>query len=213
VRLELSKTRDAFESAEFWLLKGQAIHTKIQSDKPFMLTAQDTNMVALDFYLSGVKSDPKHYGCVYNVACSYFMESKFVNALKWFDLALRLRPNDGDSLLGKAIVLLKLGKHDEAIKLAEYLYSNKSITTSGMQTSYQPEQFTLLYCVCCKINNDHERAFQVYREMSGGIRKRWAQKLRDGTTSLMLLPLEKNRRRIESIVGNFEEHVCLFNRF
>jgi len=93
-----------------------------------MRTAQDTNMIALDFYLSGVKSDPKHYGCVYNVACSHFMESKFVNALKWFDIALRLRPNDADSLLGKTVALLKLGKHNEAIKLTEYLYSNKGTT-------------------------------------------------------------------------------------
>jgi hypothetical protein len=35
---------------------------------------KDSNNIALDYYLSGVKIDPRHFGCVYNVACSYYFE-------------------------------------------------------------------------------------------------------------------------------------------
>ena len=113
--------KDVFECADFWLLKGQAIHAKLASGKTFHITGQDTNIVALDYYLSGVKTDPKHFGCVYNVACSFFMESKFLNALKWFKLALKLKVDSGDSMFGKAITCLKLGKLNDALQTIQYL--------------------------------------------------------------------------------------------
>lgn len=102
--------KDIFGSAEFWLLKGQAIHTKLASGKLNHITGLDTNVVALDYYLSGIKTDPKHYGCAYNVACAFYMEDKFLNALKWFEISLKLKPDDCDSLFGRAMSCLKLGR-------------------------------------------------------------------------------------------------------
>lgn len=54
--------KNIFKCANFWLSKGVLIQTK----------GQENHHEALDYYLSGVKIDPRHYGCVYNVACSYF---------------------------------------------------------------------------------------------------------------------------------------------
>jgi hypothetical protein len=46
----------------------------------------------LEYYLSGVKINPSHFGCIYNAACSYYFANKFCNSLKWFDLALKIEP-------------------------------------------------------------------------------------------------------------------------
>lgn len=79
----------------------------------------DSNSVALDYYLSGVKFDPRNYGCIYNAGCSYFYEQKYKNALKWFDLALKVNPSSIDSSLGKSLSLLKLGCFKEALTAIE----------------------------------------------------------------------------------------------
>lgn len=79
------------------------------------MTGLDTNIVALDYYLSGVKTDPRHFGCVYNVGCSFFMEGKYLNALKWFELAIKINPLVPDSFFGKAITCLKLGRYEKAL--------------------------------------------------------------------------------------------------
>lgn len=70
----IPKNEDIFKNAEFWMYKGLGILSLKQN--------------ALDYFLSGVKIDPKHYGCAYNCAYSYFADRKYRNALKWFDLAL-----------------------------------------------------------------------------------------------------------------------------
>jgi tetratricopeptide (TPR) repeat protein len=81
-----------------------------------MLTGQDTNIVALDYYLTGVKTDPRHFGSAYNVACSFYIEGWYLNAFKWFNLALKLSPLSNDSLFGKTLTCLKLGKYELALQ-------------------------------------------------------------------------------------------------
>lgn len=104
--------KDIFKCAEFWLSKGFLIQTKTKSSGA---TGVDSNNVALDYYLSGVKIDPRHFGCIYNAACSYFFEKKFLNAVKWFDLALKIDPLSKDSFFGKTVTCLKLGQYTEAL--------------------------------------------------------------------------------------------------
>ena len=39
------------------------------------ITKDDTkglNAIAVDYYLSGIRADPHHYGCAYNIAASHF---------------------------------------------------------------------------------------------------------------------------------------------
>ena len=69
--------------------KGVLIQTK-KSQGDSLDHDKDSNNIALDYYLSGVKIDPRHFGCVYNVGCSYFFEKKYLNALKWFELAIKI---------------------------------------------------------------------------------------------------------------------------
>lgn len=71
-------------------------------------------MVALDYYLSGVKIDSTHIGCVYNIACCHYSTNKFCNAEKWFKLAIQVHPGYQDSYVGLTMTCLRLGKYLEA---------------------------------------------------------------------------------------------------
>ena len=121
IKLSLFKSKenkiekDIFKDANFWLSKGLLIQTKGVVDNP----SAEVNSAALDYYLSGVKIDPRHYGCVYNAACSYFNDGKFTNALKWFEIASKIDPQSQDSHFGKSVTCLKLGQYSEALEVCE----------------------------------------------------------------------------------------------
>ena len=58
---------DIFKNAEFWCNKGCII----LGDK------SSSHAVALDYYISGVKIDPSHFGCIYNIGCCHFLAKKY----------------------------------------------------------------------------------------------------------------------------------------
>jgi tetratricopeptide (TPR) repeat protein len=96
------ENQDIFKNAEFWLEKGINIQSSQRKNA-------DANNVALDYYLSGVKIDPCHLGCTYNVGCCHYFNGKFVNARKWFSLAIKVNSEHLDSYFGLAASCLKLG--------------------------------------------------------------------------------------------------------
>lgn len=107
--------KDIFKNADFWMSKGVLIQTKKSHGNSLQGNDKDSNNVALDYYLSGVKIDPYHFGCVYNVGCSYYFDKKYLNALKWFELAIKIDANCQDSFFCKAATCLKLGLYEQAI--------------------------------------------------------------------------------------------------
>jgi tetratricopeptide (TPR) repeat protein len=87
------------KNADFWMQQGYKVQSKITND-------QDTkglNSISLDYYLSGVRADPTHYGCTYNIACSYFKQANYLNAFKWFQIAIKLSPLSKECYYGKAV--------------------------------------------------------------------------------------------------------------
>lgn len=78
--------------------------------------------MALDYYLSGIKIDPQHIGCIYNVGCCQFAIGRFSNAEKWFHFAIQVDPQHQESYMGLTISLLKVGKYQEALTAIETLY-------------------------------------------------------------------------------------------
>lgn len=86
-------TENIFKNATFWFQKGYLIQTNSAKDSKGGKDGKDNvDAVALDYYLSGVKIDPYHLGCVYNVGCCYYFTQKFTNAEKWFNLAIKVDP-------------------------------------------------------------------------------------------------------------------------
>lgn len=75
---------DIFKSADYWLSKGYIMQSQ--------LMGESQKVTPLSYYLAGVKIDPKHFGCVYNSGCCFFLDGKYKNAKKWFDLSLKLKP-------------------------------------------------------------------------------------------------------------------------
>jgi Tfp pilus assembly protein PilF len=75
----------------------------------------------MDYYLSGVKIDPGHLGCIHNVGCCQYSCGKYTNAEKWFNLAIKVDPLFQDSYLGSTISSLKLGKYEVAFQTIKTL--------------------------------------------------------------------------------------------
>ncbi len=155
----------------------------------------------MDYYLSGVKIDPKHFGCVYNVACSYYFEEKYINSLKWFELAMKIDPKSQDCYFGKTACCLKLGKFEQALNAIDEL-DNQVLWTSEI---YKKEQCTFLHAVCSRIMNNLSKSNLLYSKLSEGIRKQQQKNLVNITGSVMLLPLHNSRRHIESLITDFVE--------
>jgi tetratricopeptide (TPR) repeat protein len=110
---------------------------------------------ALDYFLSGVKIDPQHYGCAYNCAYSYFVDLKYRNALKWFDLALKLKQTD-EALYGKAIVSFKLDLVKES-QQAVSLIVNKS------------QEHQMLLLLTHRLLGQHKEASLLYQTFKEAI--------------------------------------------
>ena len=106
---------DIFKSAEFWLSKGFGIQSRAHQSGN-RKTASEADNVALDYYLSGVKIEPSHYGCVYNAGCCHFFTGKFQNARKWFHLTTQVNPMCPDGYYCKALACLRLGLYEEALE-------------------------------------------------------------------------------------------------
>lgn len=70
--------QQAFQDAEFWFGKGFAMQKK------------DGVEVALDYYLQGVRCNPRGFPCVFNLACVYSQLDRHSNAKKWFNLAIKI---------------------------------------------------------------------------------------------------------------------------
>jgi tetratricopeptide (TPR) repeat protein len=192
---EKISSSNIFESAEFWLSKGVLIQTQNQTEQ--------ANKEALNYYFSGVKFDPKHFACVYNIACCYFFDFKFSNAKKWFDLALNLNPESQDAIFGKVVCCLKLGLFQEAVS---------AIDSSTYDSAfYSKEQFTLLAAICHKTVYNDSRVLQLYSDLQEGIRMSHCVQVKLATCSLILLPLNPNRKQVQQTIQNFLELVHLHN--
>lgn len=96
------KFQNVFQDAEFWFGKGYAMQ-KI-----------DGVEVALDYYIKGIRCNPSHFACVFNLACVYSILDRHCNALKWFNLAIKISPNSADSYYGSALSSFKLKNFFEA---------------------------------------------------------------------------------------------------
>ncbi len=64
--------------------------------------------------MHGIRANPKHYACTYNVACAYHKLNKHNNAIKWFSHACKLQNDNSDPYYGKALSFFKLSKYQEA---------------------------------------------------------------------------------------------------
>ena len=74
---------------------------------------------ALDYYYQGLRIQPRHFGCCFNVATIFLRKNKFKNAQKWFHMATKLDKESKVAYLGLAVSSLKLGQHQYCIQQIE----------------------------------------------------------------------------------------------
>jgi tetratricopeptide (TPR) repeat protein len=80
----------------------------------YAMQLKDGTEAALDFYLSGIRCTTTNFPCVYNLACVYATLQKHTNALKWFNVAIKIDPNSMDAYYGSALSSFKMKRFQEA---------------------------------------------------------------------------------------------------
>ncbi|CDW89383.1 tpr domain containing protein [Stylonychia lemnae] len=85
-----------FQDADYWHHRG------------IQLQHHEDVEVSIDYYLHGIRANPRHFGCIYNVACVYQQLDKHLNAIKWFRFASLMQQFTADPYFGCAISLFKL---------------------------------------------------------------------------------------------------------
>ena len=103
----------------------------ISGQKTEGVAKQDCHTVALDYYLSGLKINPSHLGCIYNVGCCHYFTKKYANAEKWFSLAIKADPSFLDSYIGKTVACIKLGRYEDAIATISILNTRQEWTSTS----------------------------------------------------------------------------------
>jgi len=95
---------NSFHDPEFWFSKG------------FSMQQKDGTEAALDYYLQGIRCSSSHFPCVYNLACVYANLEKHQNALKWFNIAIKIDPNSTDAYYGSSLSSFKMKRFKEAFE-------------------------------------------------------------------------------------------------
>ena len=94
---------------------------------------------------------------------------------------------------------LKLGLYKEALKTItdlQDLFADKEWTS----TQYTRQQMVLLNSVCLKLLEKWDEAFALYASLRGDIKTEEKHKVKDLVVSVLLLPLEKSKIRLEDSV-------------
>ena len=118
-----------FESAEYWLSKGLQAQTyqsplqviqatqmdpseRKRPNQAFKTHKQELEACdqALDFYFQGLRLDPFHFGCCFNVGVTYLQKGMNLNAQKWFAFARMIDIDRKEPYLGEAISSFKVGQ-------------------------------------------------------------------------------------------------------
>ncbi|CDW89030.1 tpr domain containing protein [Stylonychia lemnae] len=159
------KTRQqVFQDAEFWLTKG------------FLMQRSEGTEVALDYYKHGIRVNPWNFPCVYNLACVYSHLNQNNNARKWFNLAIKIAPNEADSYFGSAI---------SSFKLRDY--------KSALQTLQSKPEFS---------TPESERE---YKSLERQLKLQEGKQLIKYVFSIMILPLQTDKKLIEDYLDNYLE--------
>lgn len=109
-----------FENSLYWLGKGFKAQTGLDGNKAakpeqFYKLTLDRADQAIDYYLQGLRVNPRDFACCYNVALCFLLKNYICNAMKWFKLSIVIEPHSPEAFLGLAVTKLKLSKHHEAI--------------------------------------------------------------------------------------------------
>ena len=105
---------------------------------------------------------------------------------------------------------LKLGLYKEALKTItdlQDLFSDKEWTS----TQYTRQQMVLLNSVCLKLLEKWDEAFALYASLRGDIKTAEKHKVKDLVVSVLLLPLEKSKIRLEDSVKQLRNVIDAFN--
>eukprot|EP00347_Sterkiella_histriomuscorum_P006536 403352393 len=99
--------KEVFQDSEYWHHKGFSYFNQVDIE------------VSIDYYLHGIRSNPRHYACMFNVACVYQQLNKHLNAIKWFKYSIQIKLGCVDSYYGCAISMFKLKLFQEGLEIIE----------------------------------------------------------------------------------------------
>jgi len=98
----------------------QAIENDSQNELTYLHLAKsfieiDENKLAISCLKSAYRINNENFDIVHYLALTYFLQSEYEKAIKYFDVASKLNPKSRDSYYYKGISLNRIDQHNEAI--------------------------------------------------------------------------------------------------
>lgn len=144
--------------------------------------------VALDYYLQGVRCNPRGFPCVFNLACVYSQLDRHSNAKKWFNVAIKIQPLSIDSYYGSALSDFKQKRFQEAFNTLE------NMPQEAQSQNLKAEDLTYFKALCLKKLFKFKDAEAMYRSLQKQFLKAEGNKLIKYVFGIIVLPLQRERK-------------------
>ncbi len=95
-------------------------NSEAHDDLGVVYSSEKNYLSATYHFQQAIKHDASYEKAYYNLATVYTLNGNLADALNTINLALRLAPEDKDSLLLKSTVLKALGRHQEAAMIKQH---------------------------------------------------------------------------------------------
>lgn len=148
-----------FNSEQFWFLKAYD-HFKSNNN--------DELKSAVDCFVQTIKSNPLNICAIHNLACAYETQQRYQLAIKWFDIAIKLDPDNKeylDTYYSLALAYFKSGKPQEAVYVLDkaiLMLDNIEIT---QRAHYDKYYFRYLRALCHRALMKFKESEQDYGDI------------------------------------------------
>jgi tetratricopeptide (TPR) repeat protein len=177
---------------DFWFIKGKEA------------TKKSAIEAAIDYYLQGLRVDPKHHQTYHNLGCWFVYLDRWVNALKCFEQEYILTPFEIKALYALVIVSLKLGNLDKAI---QYIEAAKNLESKDNKLEANLIYFEAL---CYKLDGNFSKSNECYHKLAKILYIKEKALVVKYTIGLLLIPMLDDRMKVINFVENLRDIMDLY---
>ncbi|CAI2387501.1 unnamed protein product [Moneuplotes crassus] len=197
---------------QFWFKRGKQISEK-QEIEP-----------AMDAYIQGLMVDDNHWQTYHNLGCCASLLDKNQTALRYFQTAHKICPNELYPIYALTITKIRLGDLNISMKYIRKAnkilnhHKNKCVETSKIAfqesttTLNDEQQANLIYfeALCRKINGDLQQANELYNKLSQKLSMKEKALVVKYTIGLLLIPTLEERSDVTHFVENLKDILELY---
>jgi tetratricopeptide (TPR) repeat protein len=151
---------------------------------------------AIDSFRHAISLDQAHAEAMHNLAAQYEAQQRFSVAVKWYKIALTVKPGLLDAYYGYALCQFKDGRPQDA---AEYL-SIAIVALEDVDIKKRAQRhkiyFRYLRALCYRVLQDFERSQEDYRSLLRAFELEEGTKFAKYIFAMILMPVETDRKRL-----------------